>query len=116
MTFFYICAIERCKGPLVNYKKGRFCQEHIDQGQVDICSLNNCQNAIAEPGALTCGQPEHLAFYQAWKSRYGHANFHGVYRAIKKWEPWKQHLPTEDEDNSTNSDSDEEPFDTGHTF
>jgi hypothetical protein len=76
---------------------------------VDICGLNNCQNAIAEPGALTCGHPDHLAFYQAWKSQYGRANFHGVHHAIKKWEPWKQHLPTEDEENADNSDSDEEP-------
>ncbi|KAJ7658550.1 hypothetical protein B0H17DRAFT_1163241 [Mycena rosella] len=51
INILQICAVTICKGNLVNYKNGRFCEEHLNM--CDICGIIPCGRPIHSPGALT---------------------------------------------------------------
>ncbi|KIJ47840.1 hypothetical protein M422DRAFT_84943, partial [Sphaerobolus stellatus SS14] len=40
-----ICAMPGCRGPLMDYKQGRFCSDHIEESK--ICGIDNCQNPVS---------------------------------------------------------------------
>ncbi|KAJ6479389.1 hypothetical protein DFH09DRAFT_1253344 [Mycena vulgaris] len=45
------CALDDCRGPLVNYKNGRFCENHL--GLANKCGIIPCGRPICTPDALT---------------------------------------------------------------
>ncbi|KAF8485524.1 hypothetical protein JB92DRAFT_2836847 [Gautieria morchelliformis] len=100
-----ICAIDRFREPLVNYRLGRFCHLHLENE--NVCGINTCGRPIAGEGAVTCNLPAHVAIHQAWKQRFGWASFQGVRRGIKKGGPW---------DPDSQPDQEDAEADLGHTF
>ncbi|KAJ7746422.1 hypothetical protein B0H14DRAFT_3117475 [Mycena olivaceomarginata] len=52
-----ICSVDLCHKPLVNYKNGRFCEDHLDLR--DICGIVPCGRAVHSSGAFTCDNAAH---------------------------------------------------------
>ncbi|KAJ7708271.1 hypothetical protein B0H17DRAFT_1156060 [Mycena rosella] len=77
-----ICAVTICKGDLVNYKNGRFCEEHLDMH--DICGIIPCGRPIHSPGALTCDDQAHKDWHSQYLDRFSRLSFPGVQRVIRK--------------------------------
>jgi hypothetical protein len=67
---------------LTNYRNGRFCEEHLHLR--DICGIIPCGRPIENPGALTCDQASHKAYYKRWVSRFGRLSYQGVRRVIRR--------------------------------
>ncbi|KAJ7912450.1 hypothetical protein B0H13DRAFT_2232502 [Mycena leptocephala] len=57
-----ICAISICERPLVNYKNGRFCQDHL--GMRFICGIIPCRRPVHSDGAVTCDNESHKEWHQ----------------------------------------------------
>ncbi|KAJ7347200.1 hypothetical protein DFH08DRAFT_1001888, partial [Mycena albidolilacea] len=76
------CALHLCEGPLVNYKNGRFCQVHLDLG--DLCGIIPCGRPVHQPGALTCDNQLHIAWQQQYNNRFSRLSFPGVQRVIRR--------------------------------
>lgn len=79
---------------------------------MDVCGIEGCDNNIpATPDGvtqpLTCNLPAHIAIHRAWQNCFGRANYHGVWRGIKKNAPWNPQPENDDEDSNVNP---------GHTF
>ncbi|KAF8523561.1 hypothetical protein JB92DRAFT_3261174 [Gautieria morchelliformis] len=100
-----ICAMDRCREPLVDYKSGRFCHLHLENE--NVCGINTCGRPIDGEGDVTCDLPAHVAIHRAWKQRFGRASFQGVRCGIKKGGPWDPDSQPDQEDAET---------DLGHTF
>ena len=83
LTIIQICAVPECKGPLTNYKNGRFCAEHIAEWS-NRCGIVACGQPIAFRNALTCNNPAHEAWYNKWSSRFVRLSFPGVQRVIRQ--------------------------------
>ncbi|KAJ7480983.1 hypothetical protein FB451DRAFT_1030862 [Mycena latifolia] len=77
-----ICAVTICKNQLVNYKNGRFCEDHLDMR--DICGIIPCGRPIHSPGALTCDNQAHKDWYSQYLNRFSRLSFPGVQRVIRK--------------------------------
>ncbi|KAJ3766911.1 hypothetical protein FB446DRAFT_767253 [Lentinula raphanica] len=78
-----ICAINDCKAPLVNFRNGRFCKDHIMHWQ-NICGIIPCGRPVHAPGALTCDTPSHQTWYKAYIERFKRLTFPGVQRVMRK--------------------------------
>ncbi|KAF9062248.1 hypothetical protein BDP27DRAFT_1385184 [Rhodocollybia butyracea] len=78
-----ICAIDECTAPLVNFKNGRFCKDHIVHYS-SICGIIPCGQPVHTPGALTCDNPSHKSWYQAYSQRFKRLTFPGVQRVMRK--------------------------------
>ena len=82
LTISQKCTLDECRGPLTNYRNGRFCEDHINFK--DICGIIPCGQPIGAAGALTCNNPSHKAYYQRWLSRFGRLSYQGVKRVIRR--------------------------------
>ncbi|KAF9061766.1 hypothetical protein BDP27DRAFT_1428617 [Rhodocollybia butyracea] len=78
-----ICAIDECTAPLVNFKNGRFCKDHIVHYS-SICGIIPCGQPVHTPGALTCDNPSHKSWYQAYSQRFKTPHLSGVQRVMRK--------------------------------
>jgi hypothetical protein len=76
------CALDDCKGPLVNYKDGRFCEVHLDQR--DICGIIPCGRPVQFPGAMTCNTQSHVDWQKQYHDRFHRLSFPGVQRVIRR--------------------------------
>ncbi|KAJ6528959.1 hypothetical protein B0H19DRAFT_1333647 [Mycena capillaripes] len=74
------CALDMCEGPLLNYKDGRFCEDHLNLRLV--CGIIPCGRPIHLPGALTCDTPAHIDWHRQYSNRFGRLSFPGVQRVI----------------------------------
>ncbi|KAJ7597704.1 hypothetical protein C8J56DRAFT_1109108 [Mycena floridula] len=84
------CALDICNKELVNYKNGRFCQEHL--ALANICGIIPCGRPVHICGALTCDDPAHKAWYKQYAARFSRLSFPGVQRVIRR----QQNLPNHD--------------------
>ncbi|KAJ8463054.1 hypothetical protein ONZ51_g10504 [Trametes cubensis] len=65
------CALDDCRGPLMDFRSGRFCEDHIALG--NICGIMPCGEPVHSPGALTCGREDHKACALSVASKPRHA-------------------------------------------
>ena len=71
-----------CRKPLVDYRSGRFCEQHL--GLRDICGIIPCGEPVHTAGALTCAIQEHTSWYARWRARFTRMSFPGVQRVIRR--------------------------------
>ncbi|KAJ7148038.1 hypothetical protein C8R43DRAFT_521820 [Mycena crocata] len=76
------CALDMCEGPLVNYKDGRFCEDHLNLRE--ICGIIPCGLPIREPGALTCATQSHIDWHRQFENRFSRLSFPGVRRVMRR--------------------------------
>ncbi|KAI0749206.1 hypothetical protein C8Q80DRAFT_1100271 [Daedaleopsis nitida] len=76
------CALDNCTKPLVNYRTGRFCQDHIELES--ICGIMPCGEPVHSPGAVTCDSPAHREWHKRWQTRFTRTSFPGVQRVIRR--------------------------------
>ncbi|KAJ7741541.1 hypothetical protein DFH07DRAFT_750955 [Mycena maculata] len=76
------CALNDCKGPLHNYKNGRFCEEHLPLRLV--CGIIPCGLPIRSADAVTCDTPAHIEWHKQYEDRFHRLNFPGVQRVIRR--------------------------------
>ncbi|KAJ7649348.1 hypothetical protein DFH06DRAFT_996274 [Mycena polygramma] len=76
------CALDECKGPLVNYKDGRFCEAHLDLRFK--CGIIPCGEPVHSEGALTCANPIHINWHKQYEDRFHRLSFPGVQRVIRR--------------------------------
>ncbi|KAJ7735904.1 hypothetical protein B0H16DRAFT_1764534 [Mycena metata] len=76
------CAIDDCRGPLVNYKNGRFCETHLHLR--DICGIVPCGRPVRTTGALTCNTQSHIDWHKQYDDRFHRLSFPGVQRVIRR--------------------------------
>ncbi|KAJ7152119.1 hypothetical protein C8R46DRAFT_962436 [Mycena filopes] len=76
------CALDMCEGPLVNYKDGRFCADHLNLRLV--CGIIPYGRPVHLPGALTCDTPAHIDWHHQYSNRFGQLSFPGVQRVIRR--------------------------------
>ncbi|KAL0959385.1 hypothetical protein HGRIS_014636 [Hohenbuehelia grisea] len=77
-----ICAIGECRKPLVNYKDGRFCRDHL--GMHNICGIIPCGEPVRSAGALICNSPEHIAWHNKYAARFSRLSYPGVRRVVRR--------------------------------
>ena len=78
-----ICAVDDCKKLLVNYKNGRFCEQHLEL-LGDLCGIIPCGQPRRSQDALTCDDPDHIAWYKAWSGRFKRLSYPSVRRVIRE--------------------------------
>ncbi|KAI1781661.1 hypothetical protein LXA43DRAFT_908109 [Ganoderma leucocontextum] len=76
------CALDDCRKPLVNYRNGRFCEDHLYYR--DICGIIPCGDPVDPPGSSTCTSEAHSNWYGRWRSRFTRMSFPGVQRVIRR--------------------------------
>ncbi|CAL1710820.1 unnamed protein product [Somion occarium] len=76
-----VCAVDACENPLVNYKNGRFCEDHLYLRH--ICGIIPCGHQVGSNG-LTCNDPVHETWYRQWKGRFTRMSYPGVRRVIRQ--------------------------------
>ncbi|KAI0083552.1 hypothetical protein BDY19DRAFT_998461 [Irpex rosettiformis] len=76
-----ICALSDCTNPLVNYKNGRFCKDHLPLEEV--CGIIPCGRPVRN-GAKTCDLPAHRDWEVSWVARFKRLSFPGVRRVIRR--------------------------------
>ncbi|KAJ7182128.1 hypothetical protein C8R46DRAFT_1210709 [Mycena filopes] len=76
------CALDLCEGPLLNYRDGRFCKDHLNLRLV--CGIIPCGRPIHGPGALTCDTPAHIEWHRQYSNRFSRLSFPGVQRVIRR--------------------------------
>ncbi|KAJ7742763.1 hypothetical protein B0H14DRAFT_3117558 [Mycena olivaceomarginata] len=77
-----ICSVDLCHKPLVNYKNGRFCEDHLDLR--DICGIVPCGRAVHSSGAFTCDNAAHKDWHVKYHNRFSRMSFPGVQRVIHR--------------------------------
>ncbi|KAJ7848261.1 hypothetical protein B0H14DRAFT_3673455 [Mycena olivaceomarginata] len=77
-----ICSVNLCHKPLVNYKNGRFCEDHLDLR--DICGIVPCGRAVHSSGAFTCDNAAHKDWHIKYLNRFPRMSFPGVQRVIRR--------------------------------
>ncbi|KAJ7777716.1 hypothetical protein DFH07DRAFT_976931 [Mycena maculata] len=77
-----ICAVTICEGPLVNYKNGRFCADHLEMQS--ICGIIPCGRPVHSDGAVTCDDESHKEWHQKYLNRFTRLSFPGVQRVIRR--------------------------------
>ncbi|KAJ6525394.1 hypothetical protein B0H19DRAFT_971314 [Mycena capillaripes] len=77
-----ICSISSCEKELVNYKNGRFCQDHLYMQA--LCGIIPCGRPIHSPGALTCDNQAHKDWHAKYLNRFSRMSFPGVQRVIRR--------------------------------
>ncbi|KAJ7221190.1 hypothetical protein C8J57DRAFT_1254047 [Mycena rebaudengoi] len=86
-----ICAVSICEKPLVNFKNGRFCRDHLDMRL--ICGIIPCRRSVEFEGALTCNNESHKDWHRKYLNRFSHLSFPGVQRVIRCQAAGQQHGP-----------------------
>ncbi|KAH9932374.1 uncharacterized protein B0H18DRAFT_929208 [Fomitopsis serialis] len=88
-----ICALEDCRKPLINFRDGRFCQDHTPMQ--DICGIIPCGRPVRNHSAMTCDDPVHRNWHQQWLNRFSRLSFPGVQRVIRqqRLDPNAGHAP-----------------------
>jgi hypothetical protein len=81
LTVVQKCALHECSKPLVNYKNGRFCEDHL--ALREICGIIPCGRAVFEPGALTRDAQFHIDWCKQYEDRFHRLLFSGVQRVIR---------------------------------
>ncbi|KAJ7470610.1 hypothetical protein FB451DRAFT_1254290 [Mycena latifolia] len=76
------CALDDCRGPLVNYKNGRFCETHLPMRLQ--CGIIPCGRPVHSTGALTCNQQSHIDWHKQYEDRFHRLSFPGVQRVIRR--------------------------------
>ncbi|KAJ7433121.1 hypothetical protein B0H11DRAFT_1759289 [Mycena galericulata] len=76
------CAITVCDGPLVNYKNGRFCKDHLEMRSV--CGIIPCGRPVHSEGAVTCDDETHKEWHKKYLNRFSRHSFPGVQRVIRR--------------------------------
>ncbi|KAF7333343.1 hypothetical protein MVEN_02349600 [Mycena venus] len=76
------CALDMCEGPLVNYRDGRFCENHLNLR--NTCGIIPCGRDVHSPGALTCDIQSHIDWHRHYENRFGRVSFPGVQRVIRR--------------------------------
>ncbi|KAJ6527931.1 hypothetical protein DFH09DRAFT_935466 [Mycena vulgaris] len=76
------CAVTICEGPLVNYKNGRFCINHL--AMRDVCGIIPCGRPVHSDGAVTCDDIFHKDWHQKYLNRFSRLSFPGVQRVIRR--------------------------------
>ncbi|KAJ7206144.1 hypothetical protein B0H12DRAFT_1206100 [Mycena haematopus] len=77
-----LCSVSTCIGPLINYKNGRFCREHLSMRT--ICGIIPCGRDIHSDGAVTCDDPLHKDWHAKYLNRFSRLSFPGVQRVIRR--------------------------------
>ncbi|KAF8498922.1 hypothetical protein JB92DRAFT_3125074 [Gautieria morchelliformis] len=75
-----ICAVKDCRGALMNYRHGQFCEAHISLAR--ICGVDGCEVACMHEEAMTCGNAAHIHVYHQWWGRFSWESFLGVRRGL----------------------------------
>ncbi|KAJ7245101.1 hypothetical protein C8J57DRAFT_1725416 [Mycena rebaudengoi] len=86
-----ICAVSICEKPLVNFKNGRFCRDHLDMRL--ICGIIPCGRSVEFEGALTCNNESHKDWHRKYLNRFSRLSFPGVQRVIRRQAAGQQHGP-----------------------
>ncbi|KAK6971942.1 hypothetical protein R3P38DRAFT_3241244 [Favolaschia claudopus] len=76
------CSLSTCKKPLVNYKNGRFCKDHLNMAET--CGIVPCGRPVHTPGAVTCNLQSHKDWHQKYLNRFSRLSFPGVQRVIRR--------------------------------
>ncbi|KAJ7078110.1 hypothetical protein C8R43DRAFT_1053419 [Mycena crocata] len=76
------CAVTVCRKPLVNYKNGRFCIDHLDMREK--CGIIPCGRPIHSSGAVTCDDETHKSWHSKYLNRFSRQSFPGVQRVIRR--------------------------------
>ncbi|KAJ7483156.1 hypothetical protein FB451DRAFT_1084306 [Mycena latifolia] len=76
-----ICAISTCNEPLVNFKNGRFCRDHLEMRT--ICGIIPCGQPVVE-GTVTCHNQLHKDWHAKYLNRFSRLSFPGVQRVIRR--------------------------------
>ncbi|KAJ7585586.1 hypothetical protein C8J56DRAFT_1052899 [Mycena floridula] len=76
------CALDACTQELVNYRNGRFCEEHSALSR--ICGIMPCGQPIHSQGARTCANADHHCWEQKYSARFARLSFPGVQRVIRR--------------------------------
>ncbi|KAJ7827428.1 hypothetical protein B0H13DRAFT_2256917 [Mycena leptocephala] len=77
-----ICSISSCEKALVNYKNGRFCEDHLHM--CNLCGIVPCGQPVHSPGALTCDDQAHKDWHAKYLNRFSRMSFPGVQRVIRR--------------------------------
>ncbi|TDL15344.1 hypothetical protein BD410DRAFT_900077 [Rickenella mellea] len=78
-----ICAVIDCRNGLVNYRNGRFCEEHLQLR--NICAIIPCGRPV-EIGEVTCDDDSHRTWHRKWLQRFSRLSYPGVRRVIRRQE------------------------------
>ncbi|KAI9061585.1 hypothetical protein FKP32DRAFT_1575759 [Trametes sanguinea] len=76
------CALDDCRNPLVDYRSGRFCADHLELRS--ICGIIPCGREISGENSLTCDRDDHQAWWRAWKARFTRLSYPGVQRVLRR--------------------------------
>ncbi|KAI1784902.1 hypothetical protein LXA43DRAFT_1119741 [Ganoderma leucocontextum] len=60
------CAFDDCRNPLIDYRQGRFCADHLEAR--GGCGIVACGQP-AEPGEVTCDLNTHHTWYSQWQQQ-----------------------------------------------
>ncbi|KAJ6474094.1 hypothetical protein DFH09DRAFT_1082689 [Mycena vulgaris] len=77
-----LCSLSTCNRPLVNFKNGRFCREHLDMR--NRCGIIPCGRPVYTEGASTCDNPLHKDWHGKYLNRFSRLSFPGVQRVIRR--------------------------------
>ncbi|KAM5536887.1 hypothetical protein V8D89_009434 [Ganoderma adspersum] len=75
------CAFDDCRNPLVDYRSGRFCSEHLEAR--NICGIVGCGQPV-EPGEVTCDLNAHRTWHSQWETCFSRQSYDRVQRVIRK--------------------------------
>ncbi|EJD51060.1 hypothetical protein AURDEDRAFT_160202 [Auricularia subglabra TFB-10046 SS5] len=78
----WICAVSDCEKPLVNYKNGRFCADHLKQGLDKRCAIGFCNRSVASESPV-CDIESHANWYRHYQNRFGRLSYQGVRRVVR---------------------------------
>ncbi|KAJ6469345.1 hypothetical protein C8R45DRAFT_837409 [Mycena sanguinolenta] len=76
-----ICAVSICEKPLLNYKNGRFCEDHLDMRSK--CGIVPCGQPVHSDGAVTCNDESHKEWHRKYLNGFARLTFPGVQRIIR---------------------------------
>ncbi|KAJ7773618.1 hypothetical protein DFH07DRAFT_866044 [Mycena maculata] len=77
-----ICAVSTCDNELVNYKNGRFCEDHLNLREK--CGIIPCGRTVHSTGSLTCDLQSHKDWHESYLNRFSRTSFPGVQRVIRR--------------------------------
>ena len=87
-----ICALSTCKKALVNYKNGRFCEDHLHLR--NICGIIPCGRGVSSRGDLTCDDPNHRDWHRRYLERFSRLSYPGVRRVMRRQQEAREANPT----------------------
>ncbi|KAJ7579446.1 hypothetical protein C8J56DRAFT_796160 [Mycena floridula] len=76
------CALDICTQELVDYRNGRFCQDHSAMNR--ICGIIPCGQPVHSPGARTCSNLDHKRWEAKYSARFARLSFPGVQRVVRR--------------------------------